>query len=291
MAWNHNKTSMVFFSPFDGVRIILGVILLAAALLKGYELAAGSVVGTSLLTSPGFRLLVVAWELLLGLWLFAAVFPRLLRWTALVWFTLLLGVALSQAAAGVRSCACFGFVEVAPWLMVVVDLAAVAALWSVHPIGVTLPHLSFCTRPVFLLGFVTIYWLAAIAGAALVWKNSNAEPRLVSSVPVLDLGTIPQGGYREASFWLTNDGNDPVEIASVESSCSCLEIHLAKSTILPGQTVEAIAKLDVRREPDFTGELRIETRGRTTAGLLLALTVIEAKIQKAVSTTISQLER
>lgn len=128
-----------FLSRFDVVRIVLGAVLVTAAALKGYTVGSAPILWGALLNNPVFLLALIEWELFLGLWLLVGFRPRILRPVALVWFVMLLGVSLSQAASGVRSCACFGFVEVTPWLTAGFDLAAVAALWLVRPQSVTPP--------------------------------------------------------------------------------------------------------------------------------------------------------
>jgi len=56
---------------YDVVRIVVGFVLLTAAALKGYQLAAGPVAETGLLTSRWFLIGVVEFELFFGLWLLA----------------------------------------------------------------------------------------------------------------------------------------------------------------------------------------------------------------------------
>ena len=59
---------------YDVVRVLLGLLLLTAATLKGVELATEPVANTSLLTSRWF--LVIQVEFLFGLWLLSGLRPR-----------------------------------------------------------------------------------------------------------------------------------------------------------------------------------------------------------------------
>jgi len=59
------------FTGYDAVRILLGLVLLTAAGLKGHQMATEPVPGTGLLDSRWLLMLTVEFEFLLGLWLLA----------------------------------------------------------------------------------------------------------------------------------------------------------------------------------------------------------------------------
>ncbi|HYW80399.1 MAG TPA: hypothetical protein VE890_12515 [Thermoguttaceae bacterium] len=63
----------------DIVRVALGLLLLVAAGLKGYELATSPVAGTSLLDSRWFLIGLVEFEFVFGPWLLVRGEPALLR--------------------------------------------------------------------------------------------------------------------------------------------------------------------------------------------------------------------
>ena len=79
---------------YDVVRIVLGLVLLTAAALKGYQLATELVVESGLLTSRWFLIGVVEFELFFGLWLLAKVYPRSTSTVALRCFSHFTGVPL-----------------------------------------------------------------------------------------------------------------------------------------------------------------------------------------------------
>jgi hypothetical protein len=58
---------------YDVVRVVLGLVLLTAAALKGYQLATEPIVGWGFLNSRWFLIGVVDFELFFGLWLLANV--------------------------------------------------------------------------------------------------------------------------------------------------------------------------------------------------------------------------
>ena len=123
----------VRIAGYDVVRIVLGLILLTAAALKGHQLATEPVAETSLFTSRWFLIGVVEFELFFGLWLLSGLYPRRTWQAALVCFSAFACVSLYKALSGEASCGCFGRVPVNPWYTLVLDLAAVAALTSRRP--------------------------------------------------------------------------------------------------------------------------------------------------------------
>ena len=120
-------------TPYDVVRIVLGLILLTAAALKGHQLATGPVAETSLFTSRWFLIGVVELELFFGLWLLSGLYPRRTWQAALVCFSAFACVSLYKALSGEATCGCFGRVPVNPWYTLVLDLAAAAALVLCRP--------------------------------------------------------------------------------------------------------------------------------------------------------------
>ena len=119
---------------FDVVRVVLGCILLAAAVLKGWQLATEPVANESIFTYRWSLMAQVEVELLLGLWLLSGLYRKQVWWSALAGFAFFSCVTLYKGLSGAASCGCFGKVEVSPWYTLVLDLAAVAALLLFRPV-------------------------------------------------------------------------------------------------------------------------------------------------------------
>ena len=113
---------------YDVVRILLGLVLLAAAGLKGHQLLTEPVLGSGLFHARWLLIGLVEFELFFGLWLLAGVLPKATWRFALACFTCFAGVSLFKALLGEASCGCFGRIPVNPWYTFVLDTAAVAAL-------------------------------------------------------------------------------------------------------------------------------------------------------------------
>ena len=119
--------------PYDFVRILLAILLVAAGALKGYDLIAEPTAGEGLL---GARWFVVAWtefEIAFGVWLLVGYYPRGSRNAAVVCFSLFAAVSLYRGMSGAASCGCFGKASISPWWTLVVDLVALVSLALFRP--------------------------------------------------------------------------------------------------------------------------------------------------------------
>jgi len=120
----------------------LGLVVLAAALLKGLSVMTEPAIGRGLIASRWFLAGTAELELCLGLWLLGGLAAERARLAALVSFTAFLVVSLARAGSGESSCGCFGPVPVSPWHTAAFDAAALVALWFWRP-----SHGSAARRP------------------------------------------------------------------------------------------------------------------------------------------------
>lgn len=116
-------------AAFDVLRIVLGLILLTAAILKGWQLATEPTLEKGLLTSRWFLILGVEVEWLLAVWLLSGMYKRAAWWVTLGSFVLFACIALHKALSGEVTCGCFGQVQVNPWYTVILDLGCVSLLF------------------------------------------------------------------------------------------------------------------------------------------------------------------
>jgi hypothetical protein len=111
----------------------LGLVLLAAAVLKAHQLAVGSVVERDVLSSRWFLFGLIEFELALGLVLVLGLYPKPARRVALACFAAFGAVSLHRALAGKASCGCLGAIDLRPGYTFLFDLLAAAALYHWHP--------------------------------------------------------------------------------------------------------------------------------------------------------------
>lgn len=127
------RTWVSTITGYGVLRHALGTVLIAAAAFKGYQVATGRVVETDFFSSQFGLILAVETELLVGLWLFAGVFPNAGRYVAMTLFGAFTGLSAYNGVAGAESCGCFGSVAVNPWIVAALDVAALAALMCFRP--------------------------------------------------------------------------------------------------------------------------------------------------------------
>jgi hypothetical protein len=257
--------------------ILLGLVLLTATVLKGYQIVTETVPGRGAFSSQWFLLGVVGFELGLGLWLLAGLHPASTRWVTLACFGCYLGVALNQVWSGEVSCGCLGKVAVTPQYMLIFDLVAIAALWVTRPAG----SRTFRSFPRPLALCLLLLLLAGATGAIIVKRTK--PPGLVPTPQQLDLGAISQGGRREQTFWLTNRGSSLIEVATVKTTCPCVRVELADNVIGPSERIPCRTILDLGEEKDFVGNLGMEVIGFTPAGHRAFFLRIGVKVRRGLT--------
>lgn len=57
-----------------------------------------------------------------------------------------------------------------------------------------------------------------------------------------------------------------MEVSEITSSCDCLKIELAKRLLSPSEKIEGRIVLDLRKEPQFLGNLGIKVDGTGRKG-------------------------
>jgi hypothetical protein len=132
-AWPSTKRIGFRVAGYDVLRVALGLLLLVAAALKGYQLGTGPVAESGLLTSRWFLIVVVEFELLLGLWLLAGGSPKCTWRLSVFCFLTFACVSLYEAICGRSNCGCFGNVVVNPRTTFALDVVLVAALLRWQP--------------------------------------------------------------------------------------------------------------------------------------------------------------
>jgi hypothetical protein len=128
------------------LRVVLALILLAAAALKARQLATEPIFGSGLLESRWFLIAAVEFELLFALWLLSTLLPSpsgrgaggegILTWLlSVALFSIFACVSLYKALSGYASCGCFGNLQVNPWHTAMFDMVVLCALVYFRPAG------------------------------------------------------------------------------------------------------------------------------------------------------------
>jgi hypothetical protein len=175
--------------PFWLVQLVLGLVLIAAGVLKFHQIlfqAQDESTQTQLL------MVFAEVEILGGVWMAGMFSPERTRW----WFAaVFMGLACSslfQALAGKCSCGCFGSLSINPWLVLVFDLAAVAALiWS-RPPGKS--RTGFPANPLHWAGLGAVAILVVVAG----WRQADL-------VTVAGTATLDGRALEDATLTFTGE--------------------------------------------------------------------------------------
>lgn len=118
------------------IMTITGVVLLAAAVLKGHQLLTEPIISDSFWESWEFFLIQIPLELGLGIWLVSGLFRKGGWLVALISFAVFIAVTLHKGLTGAASCGCFGVVHVNPWITLFsMDVPIFVALLIFRPIG------------------------------------------------------------------------------------------------------------------------------------------------------------
>jgi thiol-disulfide isomerase/thioredoxin len=126
---------------------LLGILLLVAGMLKGWQLLTEPVANNDLWSYRPFLILQVEFELALSLWLLSGLLPRAAWLVSLGCFCLFCLVTLYKGLSGAASCGCFGPVHVNPWITLsAIDVPAVIALSLFPPAFLRRQRLLLCLR-------------------------------------------------------------------------------------------------------------------------------------------------
>jgi hypothetical protein len=101
---------------------------------------------------------------------------------------------------------------------------------------------------------------ASAASRAIAPSVVRNQPRILLSMTRVELGKVEPGSITEAVVYLTNEEEQPQEIAKIEVGCECVSFKVPGHDVFPGERVAAKVKLDLSREAEFGGELAVEVR-------------------------------
>ncbi len=239
----------------------LGLLLLAAAGLKLYGLQVSAVPRGVWLYAPRVQVVVLLWEVVLGLWLVSGRYPTGSWLAAVGTFTAFAGVSGYLGWVGQAECGCFGSVKASPWHALAVDVAALAGLALARP---AFHPLREQPGRALLRGGATV--LTFFAGAALlfgllvglgIWLFGSLDAALahvrgerVSVRPgVVDLGSRVPGQSVEATVELGNRTDKPVRIVGGTSDCSCVTTSDLPVTLGPGESRSVSIHVHLPRTP------------------------------------------
>jgi hypothetical protein len=241
----------------------IGVTLIAAGLMKAAQWVSDPNAENALPPLLAFQLAAVLSELALGFWLLSGIRPRAAWSVAVIAFTVFQAMTTRDALEGKASCACFGSLSTRPLFVAAFDLLAIICLVAFFP-------KEQPVRRSIRVAAVLLLFLVSIPSAALMLM---AERTKLAATPVhLDMGVTPAGGSSASWVILSNETGRQIDIATVETSCRCLTLHLPTRMLSPGEHAQA----EIVFAPPGAGSqtLAMWVRGYDCDGrLLFSLTV------------------
>lgn len=159
-------------------RIAVGLILLAAALLKMHaQMLTAKPSPQTTLDMAGFQVLAALAEFALGSGLILGLWPAMMTRISIALFTTFACVSLIKAIGGTKSCGCFGALRISPWYTAMLDMSAFAALIVFKPTRLTATAVP--PRHISRRAFGTLVLLACIVTAAvgIVRRSAALAPR------------------------------------------------------------------------------------------------------------------
>lgn len=148
---------------FTIVRVVLGLVLLLAAGMKGYGLVTGSVVETSFFSSRWNQIAIIEGEIFLALWLLTGFFPTILWITTFSCFILFTIYSLYQAVTEAESCGCLGaLIQINPWYTFLFDAIVLFVLLLVQPDKSSTQNRIIARRKILVASFLSLLVLTSI---------------------------------------------------------------------------------------------------------------------------------
>lgn len=103
---------------------------------------------------------------------------------------------------------------------------------------------------------LTLILLAACGGTGAAVEPAAGAPRLALETATLELGEMPNGEIATREVAVRNDGDAPLVVSSVTTSCGCTTAALEPMTIAPGQSGVLRVTFDSGAHgPDLRGPL------------------------------------
>jgi hypothetical protein len=270
---------------WDVVRVVLGVFLLTAAVLKlaGHSVSAVPRVGWYAM--PTVQIAAAEWELVLGFWLLSGWYKVGSWLAALATFLVFASVSGYLGWIGMASCGCFGAIQASPWHAFAVDVGALSLIFLARPQNAPAEERTGSESmrlPIaggaYLLGTAAALALVTLAGTLAYGSPEVALARLRGELVTVEpafvsFGEGETGETLETTVRVRNWTNIPVRLIGATSDCSCIATEGLPETIPPGQSREVPIRLRLKtRNPGyFSREAFIWTDSEGQPALRLSL--------------------
>lgn len=223
--------------------------MICSAILKGYAIAIGKFNLNYLSSDPRLSLLIVDWEIILGIWLVLGK-NSLVPW--LFSFLTFLGFAITGfvlALSGFASCGCLGLLQVNPWIMFTVDVAALLLLLKIRPALKDVYNIKCKQAIPFALVIIFGITLAILCESTQFGQNIKAKIRgdqVVLRQSKVNLGIGQMDEWLEHNAEAVNWSSETVRIYGGTSACNFDILQDCPIDIKPLQEVKLRVRLHLK---------------------------------------------
>lgn len=257
---------------------LVGLLLLVAAGLKLSGFNVDPVVRSGQLNASWVQLVLIQFEILLGIWLLSG-WKQAGSWLAtVITFTGFAAYSLYAALIGQTSCGCFGKLPVSPWYAFALDLGVLLILGLCRPLRQDLwPSSAAEWRSIagdtclVAIEVAALFGILTLAAYVFVGSPAAALARLrgeeVSVYPdFVDLGTGESGEIKVAQVEIVNRTNRPIRVVGGTSDCSCTVLGDLPVELGPGDVRSISVQMRMPKSSGLfarSAVLQIDNNGMT----------------------------
>jgi hypothetical protein len=247
--------------------------LVVAAFLKTHQSLQAPQLHRGALATGWLRLTIVESEMISGIALLFGVFPHKARRFCQLLFSVFIAFSTYSLFSGIGSCGCLGYIDLQPWLFLVLNSSALVALSYWRP--------AKPAKPGVFSSFPLLFAFPLLLALVPVCLELTTAPRVAALDVIPDLVTLEdlaQAANRDFDVLLRNKYDEPITVHRLAFSCSCLQSPNLQFVIGARQDKQIRFRLDLRDEPTFVGDLLLEVQGWTASDVLLFSLQIKARI-------------
>lgn len=265
--------------------MLLGSVLLAAAVMKGHQLLVSGSASAFRLTSRPVQVMLVVFELALGLWLVSGLYRKQAQFVARVAFALLAAASGYLLIEGADCCSCFGKMAVHPGVAFGFDLFALFCLMLLPVPGRGRDdiqhHPWVASSVVSILVFLSVYLVVALPPLRLFSPEAGA-PLSSDEIVVLDTErwegkTLPILDYLETQGAI---GQGTWVLVLYHENCPKCENAIRR--VLEKKQDESVALVEI---PPLSGSSS-QGRATTTDSPGVVRTVLDRGVRWSVATPV-----
>jgi hypothetical protein len=273
---------------------ILGTVLLSAGVAKLFAGSSVAMVGPFILSAPN-QMVLIQFEIFLGIALLISWRPKVMRWVALAFFGSLALASTILVWQGQSECGCFGSVKIDPQATLVFDVCAVVALYVFAPPNTSAQTMGAVHREISIIHCLSLLllWIGSagvlmlLIGSVIAWNQGLSSAGLLSRLrgePItltpssIDLGSDSEGVPKKFEILFSNYSDQDIVITGSTANCSCALGKPLPLTVPKGTSISVPAHFAFKGSPGrFNHQLTVYTDHpqRTSMSMIVSGRIVE----------------